>query len=132
MRQSRNNVFEGLTIQKSRHHGVFMAQTFAETAAGWRPCPGSECAGNSFDDILIAHCGGKGFLINDATCTNNMICRGRFADNAQGELAQASPNLITITDSVARAKPTRLDPATPAVHPPTDHVADIPGAPKTL
>ncbi|HZM05340.1 MAG TPA: right-handed parallel beta-helix repeat-containing protein, partial [Candidatus Saccharimonadales bacterium] len=25
MRQSRNNVFEGVTIQQSRHHGVFMA-----------------------------------------------------------------------------------------------------------
>ena len=39
MRQSRNNDFKGLTIRKSHHHGVFMAQTIVGTVA----CPGSEC-----------------------------------------------------------------------------------------
>src|SRR5580658_6522330 len=56
MRQSCNNVFEGLTIQKSRHHGVFMAQTFVGTPAGLKPSPGSECAGNTFDNLLVTHC----------------------------------------------------------------------------
>jgi hypothetical protein len=110
MRQSRNNVFEALTIQESRHHGVFMAQTFAETATGWRPRPDSECAGNSFDNILIAHCGGQAFLVNDATCTNNMICGGQFADNAKGNLVQASPNLVAVTDLPLRGKSPRLLP----------------------
>ncbi len=96
MRQSRDNVFEGLTIQKSRHHGVFMAQTFAGTGAGWKPCAGSECVGNTFDNLLVAHCGGKGFLVNDATCTNNVICGWKFADDALGELAQAAPDLVSL------------------------------------
>ncbi len=111
MRQSRNNVFEGLTIQKSRHHGVFMAQTFAGTAAGLRPCPGSECAGNSFDNLLIAHCGGKAFLVNDITCTNNVICGGQFADNAQGGLAQAAANLVAMRVGAAQAATAQLDSA---------------------
>jgi len=109
MRQSRNNVFDGLTIQKSRHHGVFMAQTFVGTAAGLRPCPGSECAGNTFDNLSVTHCGGKGFLVNDATCTNNVICGGQFADDAQGGLAQAAPNLVTLRASPGRVKPMALE-----------------------
>jgi hypothetical protein len=92
MRQSRNNVFEGLTIKKSRHHGVFMAQT----VLGKTPCPGSECAGNSFDNIQITNCGGKAFLVNDADCTNNVISGEQFSGNAQGGLAQAAPNLVAM------------------------------------
>jgi copper-binding protein NosD len=132
MRQSRNNVFEGLTIQKSRHHGVFMAQSFVESATGWQPCPGSECAGNTFDNLLVAHCGGKGFLVNDATCTNNVICGGQFADDAQGGLAQAAPNLVIMRVPARPDGPTRLEAAMPAVHQLPDHVAVALLAPKAL
>jgi hypothetical protein len=103
MRQSRNNMFEGLTIQKSHHHGIFMAQTFIGTAKGLQPCPGSECAGNTFENLLVTHCGGKGFVVNDATCTNNVICGGQFADDAQGGLAQATPNLVALRTLAGRA-----------------------------
>jgi polygalacturonase len=113
MRQSRNNVFEGLTIQKSRHHGVFMAQTFVGTAAGLRPSPGSECAGNTFENLLVTNCGGKGFLVNDATCTNNVICGGQFADDAQGGLAQAAPNLVTLRAASGHGKPAALEAVVP-------------------
>ena len=113
MRQSCNNVFQGLTIQKSRHHGVFMAQTYVGTPAGLRPCPGSECAGNTFDNMVIAHCGGKGFLVNDATCTNNVICGGQFTDDAQGGLAQAAPNLVALRAASGRAKPMALEAVVP-------------------
>jgi Periplasmic copper-binding protein (NosD) len=132
MRQSRNNVFEGLKIQKSRHHGVFMAQSFVGTATGWQPCPGSECAGNTFDNLLVAHCGGKGFLVNDATCTNNVICGGQFADDAQGGLAQAAPNLVTLRVQDAPNPPARLEAVMPAVHQLSDHVAVALIAPKAL
>jgi hypothetical protein len=115
MRQSCNNLFEGLTIQKSRHHGVFMAQTFIGTMAGWRPCPGSECAGNTFDNLLVAHCGGKGFLVNDATCTNNVICAGQFEDDAQGGLAQAAPNLVAVRALAGHPKLTALEAVVPGV-----------------
>jgi hypothetical protein len=132
MRQSRDNVFQGLTIQKSRHHGVFMAQTFVGTAAGWQPCPGSECAGNTFDKLLVAHCGGKGFLVNDATCTNNVICGGQFADDAQGGLTQAAPNLVTMRILARPNDPAALEAATPMVHPLSGHVASAQAAPKAL
>ncbi len=100
MRQSRNNDFNGLTIQKSRHHGVFMAQTMVGKIA----CPGSECAENNFDNIHITNSGGKAFVVNDATCTNNVIIGGQFADNAQGGLALAAPNLVTLRDVPGHAQ----------------------------
>jgi hypothetical protein len=133
MRQSRNNVFRGLTIQKSRHHGVFMAQTFTGTAAGWQPCPGSECAGNTFDNLLVAHCGGKGFLVNDITCTNNVICGGQFTDDTLGGLVEAAPNLISLKTLSAPAGPVIPAPLqdTISVAPRLEHIV-AQSAPKTL
>jgi hypothetical protein len=134
MRQSKNNVFRGLTIEKSRHHGVFMAQTFMGTASGWQPCPGSECAGNTFDNLLVAHCGGKGFLVNDITCTNNVICGGQFTDDSQGGLAEAVPHLISLKSLAVPVNPvmaTPLQAAVPAV-PQTEHAVIAQSAPKTL
>jgi hypothetical protein len=130
MRQSRDNVFKGLTIQKCRHHGVFMAQTFVGTVAGWQPCPGSECAGNTFDNLLVAHCGGKGFLVNDATCTNNVICGGRFADDAP--VAQAVPNLVSMRLLAGPNEPAPLESVLTASHPLPDHAAPVQSAPKAL
>ena len=132
MRQSRNNVFEGLTIQKCRHHGVFMAQTFVGTGTGWKACPGSECAGNRFDNLLVAHCAGKGFLVNDATCTNNVICGGQFDDDAQGGLAQAVPSLVTLQASPSLSAPAAVGAVLPAIQPLPDHVVAVLGARKAL
>ncbi len=117
MRQSKNNVFKGLTIQKSRHDGVFMAQTFAGTAAGWHPCPGSECTGNTFDNLIVAHCGGKGFLVNDVTCTNNVISGGQFTDDLQGGLTQIAPNLVTLRSLAEPNNPAPLAVVMPMVRP---------------
>jgi hypothetical protein len=112
MRQSRNNNFNGLTIQKSRHHGIFMAQTIMGKIA----CPGSECAENNFDKIQITNSGGKAFVVNDATCTNNVISGELFADNAQGGLALAAPNLVTRRVLSGHSQPTALGVIMPAVH----------------
>lgn len=115
MRQSRDNVFDGLTIQKSRHHGVFMAQTFEGVGAGWHACPGSECTGNRFDHLLVTNCGGKGFVVNDATCTNNVIYGGQFADDAGGGLTQPAPNLVSFRAADTTAGPATLSVIVPGV-----------------
>jgi hypothetical protein len=36
MRQSRDNVFTGVIIRRSRHDGIFMAQAGESTSGGWR------------------------------------------------------------------------------------------------
>jgi hypothetical protein len=89
MRDSRNNVFQSVTIDRSHRHGVFMAQTDQPTREGWKLVPGTECTGNVFNGPLITNCGGYGFLINDASCTNNIISDPLFANNADGGLVQS-------------------------------------------
>jgi hypothetical protein len=73
MRDARDNVFSGLTIRQSRRHGVFMAQAAALTKTGWQLCPGTECTGNRFGGLQITDCMGMPFLVNDASCTNNLF-----------------------------------------------------------
>jgi hypothetical protein len=113
MRQSRSNVFEEVTIKQSRHHGVFMAGTGVTTATGWRVLPGTECAGNTFKKLLITHCGGNAFRVNDADCTNNTLSKSQFLDNAQGGLSQVAPNLLTLLLPDERAQSALTSRATP-------------------
>jgi hypothetical protein len=124
MRQSRDNVFKGLSIQASRHHGVFMAQTFVGKDGVLRPCPGSECTGNTFDSLTVSNCAGKGFLVNDSTCTNNVLCGAQFIDDAGGGLAQATPNLVTVR-ALALSSETAAPAVLPVVNQVSDHVAVV-------
>jgi hypothetical protein len=95
MRDSRDNVFEGVTIRHSRHDGVFMAQAGEETPSGWRCYPGTECTGNIFNNLLVVGCGGRAFQVNDDSCANNSINGGQFLDNAQGGLCQPRTSPVT-------------------------------------
>jgi hypothetical protein len=88
MRDSNDNTFEGLTIARSRHDGVFMAQAVCRTAKGWRLSPNTECTGNSFDSLTVKDCGGRAFEVNDATCVKNVIQGAHFLHNVLGGLCQ--------------------------------------------
>jgi parallel beta-helix repeat protein len=101
MRDSSNNLFQGLTISKSHHHGVFMAQAAAPTAKGWQLCPGTQCVGNNFENLLVNDCGGKAFQVNDASCVNNVISGGRFLRNILGGLGQPASNPVIVREFVA-------------------------------
>jgi hypothetical protein len=123
MRQSRDNIFDRVTIKQSHHHGIFMAEAGVSTAGGWRFLPGTECTGNTFKKLVIAHCGGSGFRINDPGCTNNILIGGEFQDNAQGGLSQVASNLLTL-------HPGTLDGALPsdvlpAIHKMSDNNAGL-------
>ena len=95
MRHSRDNVFEGVTIRHSRHDGVFMAQEGEATPSGWQFYAGTECTGNSFNNLRVVGCGGRAFQVNDDSCTNNRINGGQFLDNAQGGLCQPPTSPVT-------------------------------------
>jgi Right handed beta helix region len=96
MRASRDNQFCNVAIRGSRHFGVFMAQAGEPTAHGWQPAPRTECARNSFTNLIASDCGGAAFRVNNATCTNNVIIRPRFAGNAEGNLSLALPGLVLV------------------------------------
>jgi parallel beta-helix repeat protein len=95
MRDSRNNSFEKLTISKSHHHGVFMAQAVASTRKGRHLCPDTACIGNHFENLTVYDCGGRAFQVNDASCTNNAIMGASFLRNILGGLGQPSTNPVS-------------------------------------
>ncbi len=97
MRNSRDNSFQGVTISKSRNHGVFMAQGF-----DGKLDPGTECTGNNFEGLTITNCGGDAFLVNDLSCKNNLIRDARFVDNIHGSLAEPSENLVKVEELLLR------------------------------
>lgn len=96
MRASRENQFLNVSIHNSHHYGVFMAHTERRTANGWGPAPKSECAYNSFTNLMAMNCGGAAFRVNNTTCTNNIIIRAKFAGNVKGGLSLARPDLVTM------------------------------------
>jgi hypothetical protein len=104
-----------MTIRKSRHHGVFMAQAMQ----GLRMCPGTECTGNIFEKLLVTNCGGDAFLVNDASCISNTISSSQFLDNVGG-LSQAHTNPVTIRDLVERDVPTKISAVEPVIRPSAD------------
>ncbi len=96
MRASRENSFLDVAIRNSHHHGVFMAHSETQTAAGWGPAPQSECVYNAFTNLVAMDCGGAAFRVNNTTCTHNLIIRPRFEGNGKGGLSQAQPNLVAV------------------------------------
>jgi hypothetical protein len=102
MRDSQDNSFQELTISKSHHHGIFMAQSDVPTVKGWQLCPDTQCIGNSFQSLIVNGCGGKAFLVNDASCTNNAIEGARFLDNLMGGMAQPATNPVVVRQLVYR------------------------------
>jgi hypothetical protein len=96
MRASRENQFCNISIRNSRHFGVFMAHTETPTPRGWEPVARTECAQNSFINLIASDCGGAAFRVNNTTCTNNVVIRPKFDGNAQGGLSLAQPDLVTV------------------------------------
>jgi hypothetical protein len=102
MRHSRNNDFKGLIISRSRHHGIFMAQVAEPTRKSWRIFPDTQCVGNHFENLNVSNCGGDGFKVNDASCTNNIISGARFLNNIQGGMSQPTTNPVVLREVAYR------------------------------
>ncbi|HUA39363.1 MAG TPA: right-handed parallel beta-helix repeat-containing protein [Candidatus Sulfopaludibacter sp.] len=96
MRASRGNRFFNISIQDSRHYGVFMAHTERQTVRGWAPAPQTECVHNAFTNLIASNCGSAAFRVNDTTCTNNVIIGAQFHDDVQGGLSLARPDLVVL------------------------------------
>jgi hypothetical protein len=90
-----------------------MAETAVRTATGWQLSPGTECTGNIFSKLLIDHCSGKAFVVNDTGCSHNTIYDGQFLDNTQGGLFQAAAGLVTMQSMGVHAQLTPSSKPTP-------------------
>ena len=94
MRDSRDNVFQGLNIENSHTHGVFIAQSGEGTPEGWKLDPGTACTGNRFVAPVVTNSGGYGILVNDASCTNNVVTDARLVDNTRGGLFERGQQTV--------------------------------------
>jgi hypothetical protein len=96
MRESRENQFHNISIFGSHSYGVFMADAGKQTSRGWQPAPRTECANNSFTNLIANNCGSAAIRVNSTTCTNNVIVRAKFDGTARGGLSLAQPDLVTV------------------------------------
>ena len=92
MRASHDNQFYNISVNNSRRYGVFMAHTEQQTAGGWQPIPQTECARNSFANLIVSNCGSAAFWINNTSCTNNTVTGVQFDDNAQSQILPSHPD----------------------------------------
>jgi parallel beta-helix repeat protein len=102
MRDSRDNSFQNVTISRSRHDGVFMAQTAVHTAKGWQVTPGTACIGNDFENLTINDCGGRAFQVNDASCVQNVVSGARFQRNLRGGMSQPATHPVSFQEVAGR------------------------------
>jgi hypothetical protein len=75
MRSSRGNRFQNISVRRSRHFGVFIAQADIATPHGWQPVANSACIDNTFLNFSATNCGAAAFHVNDSACINN-VCTG--------------------------------------------------------
>jgi hypothetical protein len=102
MRQSRNNVFNGIRVHNTREHGVFIAQAEGR--------PATAATGNTFTALTVTASGQSAFRVNDASCTDNMLCAAQLTGNALGGLSEAVPGL-TLPCGVHQTPPASRLPA---------------------
>lgn len=77
MRASNNNRFQNITVRRSHHFGVFIAQADIATPHGWQPLAHSQCTDNLFTGFSAVNCGGAAFHVNDTACTNNVVSNSK-------------------------------------------------------
>jgi hypothetical protein len=94
MRDSRENLFQGVTIRNSREHGVFMSQAATNTVGPWTaptPPKSTDAAGetpNAQNPVLVAAAPstpppeGRWIVIPDTECTGNVFAGLLITDSA--------------------------------------------------
>jgi hypothetical protein len=93
MRDSRDNKFDHVSIRNNRDFGIFMAQAFEGVNRNIRPQPDTECANNSFTNLVGIQNGRADFRVNDVSCTNNVIIGAQF-DGTARTLSMPEPDLV--------------------------------------
>ncbi|HTR40133.1 MAG TPA: right-handed parallel beta-helix repeat-containing protein [Pseudomonadales bacterium] len=95
MRNSRDNKFEHISIENNHNYGVFMAQAFQPDENSVKPQAKTECANNSFTNLVGLRNGRADFRVNDVSCTNNVIIDAQFKGSVRA-LSLAEPDLVTV------------------------------------
>src|SRR5262249_6758771 len=94
MRDSRDNLFQGLQIRNSGEQGIFLAQVDTDTS--------KPAAGNTFSGAVISGSRGAGIQVNDASCVNNLLVASQLFANAGGNVGEVTPGLLQTSGTILR------------------------------
>jgi hypothetical protein len=92
MRNSRDNVFQGIQIRDSGEQGIFLAQDTDVT---------KPAAGNTFSAIVVSGSTGAGLKVNDQSCVNNLVSASQFIGN-QECISEVNSGLVQSVGNVCR------------------------------
>lgn len=100
MRDSADNLFQGLQIRDSGSFGMFLAQVEADAT--------KPAAGNTFVGLVISRSGrnpakgGAPIRVNDSSCVNNLVDGAQFVDNREPGISQPFPGLVQEVGTIVR------------------------------
>lgn len=84
MRNSKDNVLNGIQIRNSGEHGIFIAQDEQAKPA----------IGNTFTAMTVSNSVQAGLRVNDASCVNNLVVASQFVGNGDGCISEVIPGLV--------------------------------------
>ena len=101
MRHASDNVFSDVRIRDSFKDGIFLAENDQTN---------EPASGNTFTGMVISGSGdaaapaneGFGIKVADASCTDNLVVASQFVGNRDGDVFEATPNLLTKEASITR------------------------------
>jgi hypothetical protein len=94
MRDSRDNVFNGLQIRNSGEHGIFLAQVDFDMA--------TPASGNTFNAVTISGSAEFAVRVNDASCVNNLVTGAQFVGNRAGCLSEQTVGQVRTAGMICR------------------------------
>jgi hypothetical protein len=94
MRDSLNNMFQGLIIRGSGEHGVFLAQVDNQAH--------TPASGNTFSGVVVQDSDGAGLRVNDASVVNTLVSGAQFVGNGAGCISTVTPNQVLQVGVICR------------------------------
>jgi Right handed beta helix region len=100
MRDSVDNLFQGLQIRDSGSFGMFLAQVESDAT--------KPAAGNTFVGLVISRSGrneskgGAPIRVNDASCVDNLVAGAQFVANRDPGISQPFPGLVHEFGTIVR------------------------------
>lgn len=94
MRDSRDNLFQGLQIRDSGEDGLFLAQVEGDPAA--------PASGNTFSGMVVSNSTRAGMRVNDASCVDNLVIGSQFVGNIGGCISEVVPGLVQTVGTPCR------------------------------
>lgn len=93
MRDSRDNLLQGIQIRDSKEHGIFLAQDiYAKKPA----------SGNILSEIFVSGSTGAGLRVNDPSCVDNLVIGSQFIGNSDGCISEVIPGIVQSVGTICR------------------------------